>query len=542
MKRPHRVLVVDDQQIWRETLRKALQGHGCLVDLAESTSEALEALEHNFYHLLVVDIRLVDADETNTEGMELLNELSRRGLTGGVEVIMLSAYGTMDQMRESFTQYDVADFASKNNFLDVDFLKQVDKVFTTRVEVNLDLRIDWEKGYEPKQLVVGVLLGKDRVKRDTDLQALAATELEDLLCRLFSNANHLFVSSLSTGQSGASVLWSQPFYDTGGARPVVVKFGDFRSIDGEYQNFHKYVQPFITGGRSTSIPNGGLQRTVRLGGIIYTLLGADVNQLQSFGRFYGRSEATEIIRVLDQLFTDTCSAWYSSPGRSQPLNLTEDYQRLLGFTIEKLEADLSNLKSVQGKHKLKFNSLGDERNFTNPLFEMHEQKFIKSSYVTITHGDFNETNILVDDSGHTWLIDFGRTGMGHILRDVAELDSVVRYKLLAAGDATLEERLRLEEALCNTRHFRELDKLASSFKTDNPAVEKAFLVTLHLRRIAQKIVPPQPNDDMGEYYIALLYNAVNTLRFYSLDPIQRQHSLLSASLLTDQLAQASRLL
>lgn len=542
MKRLGRVLVVDDQEIWRETLREILQGHGFLVDCAAATSEALAFLESNFYHLLILDIRLVDADESNIEGMALLDELNRRGLAAGVEIMMLSAYGTMDQMRESFTQHKVADFASKNNFLDVDFLKQVDNLFDLRMKINLDLNVDWEKESEPKQLVVSLVIGGGRIKRDTPLQDLAAAELEDLLCRLFYNANHLFVSPLAAGQSGASVLWVQPFYDAGGARPVVVKFGDFSSIDDEYRNFHAYVQPFVSGGRSTSIPNEGLRRTTRLGGIIYTLFGADANQLESFGSFYQHASAPEIAPVLDRLFNDTCSAWYANPGKLQPLNLTEDYQRLLGFTAEKLENDLANLKSVQGKHKLKFTSLGDDRSFTNPVLELREQKFIKSSYISITHGDFNETNILVDDGGHSWLIDFGRTGEGHILRDVAELDSVVRLKLLGSDVATLEERLKLEEALCSIRRFREIDRLASSFKTDNSAVEKAFAVALHLRRIAQRVVPQQPNDDMGEYYIALLYNALNTLRFYSLPAIQRQHALLSASLLTDRLAQTSRLL
>ncbi len=58
---------------------------------------------------------------------------------------------------------------------------------------------------------------------------------------------------------------------------------------------------------------------------------------------------------------------------------------------------------------------------------------------------------------------------------------------------------------------------------------------MHLRTLAHKLVAQNPGDDISEYYIALFYNAVNTLRFYGLSSAQREHALLSASLLADQL-------
>src|SRR3712207_7483701 len=64
-------------------------------------------------------------------------------------------------------------------------------------------------------------------------------------------------------------------------------------------------------------------------------------------------------------------------------------------------------------------------------------------YTTLfrSHGDFNPQNILVDAAHHPWLIDFMRTGPGHILRDVALLESATRIYLMAPDDASLNERL-----------------------------------------------------------------------------------------------------
>jgi hypothetical protein len=64
---------------------------------------------------------------------------------------------------------------------------------------------------------------------------------------------------------------------------------------------------------------------------------------------------------------------------------------------------------------------------------------------------------------------------------------------------------------------------------------KAYSIVVHLRNLARHIVKQNPNDDFNEYYAALLYNALNTVRFMTLEQEQREHALLSASLLASRL-------
>ena len=97
MNRKGRILIVDDQEHWRKALVEILQRGGFYADSASSTSEALECLQKDLYHLVVLDIRLVDI-AGNEEGMGLLGELERRGLSEATKVIMLSAYGTQEYM------------------------------------------------------------------------------------------------------------------------------------------------------------------------------------------------------------------------------------------------------------------------------------------------------------------------------------------------------------------------------------------------------------------------------------------------------------
>jgi hypothetical protein len=441
-------------------------------------------------------------------------------------------------MRVAFRDHKVADFLSKDDFNNRAFLESVRQVFSKEVNINLELDVLWQEVNGPQQVVLNLEVDGIRLKRNPTLQGQVALELDDLLCRLFHQAKSVLVRPLALGQSSTGVLWVQPFYTTGGGRAVVVKFGDFHKIEEEYFNFKEYVQPFIGGGRNSTVLD--VRRTPHLGGIMYSLLGADDEHLEDFGSFYRHADVSQIKIVLDQLFLSTCRAWYANAGQLHPYNLTADYQEMLGFTLEKLEHALSELlqksvlqKSVQGKQALFFKALNSERAFTNPVLAMTGPPLMRTTYISTTHGDFNQHNLLVDTTGHTWLIDFQATGRGHILRDVAQLDSEIRFILLAPEEATLEERLQMEEALCNTEHFSQVEQLVNNFPTENRALEKTYATIVHLRSLAHKLVAQNPSDDISEYYIALFYNAVNTLRFYSLPSRQREHALLCASILAD---------
>src|SRR5579884_489443 len=530
MDRKGRILVVDDLKSWREQLVEALQHAGYHTDAASSIAQAAMLLKEHLYHILVLDVRMQPSDPNNIEGIELLRELSQQGLTKAIKIIIISAYGTKEQTRDAFKEFEVADFLFKDEPFNMQkFLQAVQQIFAT---VNLGLEILWQGIEGPEQAILDLEINGISARSDVALRLRLATELEDLLCRLFYRATKIMARPLTAGYSGMRVLRVQPGYPGGTGHEVVVKFGNAHAIKKEYRNFKELVLPFLGGGRNTIALD--FRRTPYLGGVIYSLLGTVNDQMIDFADFYFNSDETRINSTLDGLFQDTCGAWYANCGNLEFLNLTGEYMRSLEYTPSILERAFEQL-AIEDREQISFVHLKNRRTFTNPRVLLAGHPFICSTYQCITHGDFNQRNLLIDSDGHVWMIDFQETARGHILRDVARLDSIIRFQLLRPEDATLKERLHLEEALCSIEHFGQIEQRENPFSRSNRTLAKAYAVVMHLRKLAGILRRLTPNENLHEYYIALLYYAVNTLRFSQLPVDQREHALLSACLLVDRL-------
>ena len=347
MDRQGRILIIDNLEQWRQALVEILLGGDYLADSASTISDALKLLNENFYHLLIADIRMEETNGSNIDGMDLLRELNKRSLDEATKVIMLSAYGTEDQMRTAFRDYKVVDFISKDKFTKSVFLESVQRAFSDELDINLDLEILSQSRSRLEQIVLVLIIEGSSIKRNTPLFMQIAAELDDLLCRLFHEAKGVLVRPLSSGYSGVGVLRIQPFFNNKGVgRELVVKFGEVRQIEKEYKNFKEFVEPFLGSGRNTTILD--MRRTTHLAGILYSLLGASSDELVDFGTFYNQSDLFQIEKALDQLFFNTCGAWYANHDFPYPLNLAADYQQLFNYTQKELEHVLSRkLKSVR---------------------------------------------------------------------------------------------------------------------------------------------------------------------------------------------------
>jgi len=84
------ILVVEDQQNWQKALLSLLGEEGYSVSIATNFQDAKEEILNKEYDLLILDVRLIDEDIYNIQGIELLH--LAKSLKAAPKVIILTGY------------------------------------------------------------------------------------------------------------------------------------------------------------------------------------------------------------------------------------------------------------------------------------------------------------------------------------------------------------------------------------------------------------------------------------------------------------------
>ena len=89
-----RILVVDDDESIRKTIKAILEEEGYIVDICENGKEAIEKSNIQFYNLALIDIRLPDM-----EGTKLLTAM--REATPRMVKIIITGYPSLQNAIEA---------------------------------------------------------------------------------------------------------------------------------------------------------------------------------------------------------------------------------------------------------------------------------------------------------------------------------------------------------------------------------------------------------------------------------------------------------
>ncbi len=134
-----KVLVVDDEQVIRNTLKEILEHENYEVDVAVDGMEAMKMLLDKEYNVVLSDIKMPKMD-----GMELLETIQEKGID--TSVIMLSAHGNIEIAVDA-TKKGAYDFLEKppdlnrllltvRNAMDRTDLVTQTKVLTKKIKKN----------------------------------------------------------------------------------------------------------------------------------------------------------------------------------------------------------------------------------------------------------------------------------------------------------------------------------------------------------------------------------------------------------------------
>jgi len=526
-----RILVVDDVPDWRAMLTGLLSEEGYHVKMAGSSSETLRLLARERFHVAVLDIRLDETDEGNTEGLDLMHRV--RAVDPTMAIIILTGYANLDMVAKARRPDETGvspafDFVEKEK-IGQDLLPGIKRALQSVVRINDDLVVRDEEDFFRKA-ARRLRFTETRKPSEADLYE----EIEELFRKLFSDCQEIAVHPVSQGYSGTVVVRVKPHYcDRGPGEAVIAKCGERSAVEREVIAYDTRVKGVVGGHR---LPQRlDVARTRSLGGIIYSFAGVPFGEVRDFVTFYQEESPSELEKVIEKLFRETCFPWSRKGCSPKFYYFTDHYRSLLGLKQTALERAFN--KMLESKRNTCFelaDGIGEtirlinqDVSLPNPVWFVGKHPLFCPTHVCTVHGDLNGWNVLVDRHGDVWLIDFGKCGEGHILQDFTALESFVKFSLVSTDN--LGALYEWERGLLAFADFHASPGLVNNLGLEE--LDKAFATICKIRQLAYETV----GEHMTEYYIGLLFHALKILTILDLPRETREHALISAALICERL-------
>ena len=514
------VLVADNDPDFLDTRAEFLEQAGYRVLKAYTLEQARQLLTEAHVHLAILDIRLEnDDDEKDVSGLTLAKDPDFRP----IPKIILTNFPTYQAVREALGPAldglpPAVDFLSKQEGPEP-LVQALERAFAQHVRINWDLHIRWGRRDEllPPHLV-------SLISPDLPRERLSdrAGELEDLLRKLFYEYRQVTIGRILTRREGWILLTAFAYPAQGPEEQFVVACGQRAKTQVEEEHYRSSV-PCKAGGRATGLVKPA--ETIHFGAATYHMVGCtDVEEVTTLTQLYHQQSTDKILAVVEDLFRITLRPWYDKGPEKQDqpievfcrewlepdgkaLSQPELEKRVNGICQAALAAGVKGLDC--SPHKLIFRSSeGTEFPYPNPAPYLYEERITISppTLCGITHGRLDGASVLVDRSGQTWVVDFGRTGLGPLVRDFVSLETSVKFDMLRG--ANVAERHELERRSLAVRHLGE----GIDAEGVGPEVEKALRVIGQIRSQAADVVGPK----MAPYLMGLLFCALE--RFLGYQP------------------------
>jgi FixJ family two-component response regulator len=517
-----RILVVDDESRVKKDMVRILKRKGYIAiapegaghSLVENTMQAARSFRP---HVAIVDISL-DGNEANRGGITLLEELK------SAWCILYSGKLSIKLTREIQRKYPRVTWIEKDDKTQI----LLELIAEKASEVSASERnrfITMTPGWSENTLKA--LLGKDT--------SAPAGLVDDILAQLFPDSSRVELESLdqsivtlqsvSRGHSAVTKV-----YHDGKFEPQLVKLAPADAIEREAANYRKHIEGNL-GGRF----NAQLVRNVLfwdLGGVLYNFLDQAGPKLVTFHEHYDKSlDPASILAPLRHFYLGTWRNFYDHPSPGPDDERLGDYY----YRIFKLNERMTSFANQEEQNLIP----GIDMPLLNPvqwLSRHMQQSFLVSYRLAITHGDLHSDNLFVDDE-HAWVIDFERTGPGHILRDFIEMEVDIFTRLGPGniGEEVNKDLLVAGLILANELNFN-LDPDLCRHIT-HPSINKALDVIREHRKICAEIAHP---SDFREYLWGLLFDLVYLVTHIIQDKTQQERALLLGGIICERLKRGNK--
>ena len=313
-------------------------------------------------------------------------------------------------------------------------------------------------------------------------------EHEDALClirRLMATpgvgiacigANAATLEALNGSRSAAHVFKLTPLFGPDcqvSGHPVVVKIAPGAVGVGEKANYDKFVRSTLpTMCRPELL---AFARTRDHSGLCYSFVGGNEGaRMDTLTDYLQRGDTTQLELFLRSIFDLTGDTWYSPHLIREECDIAQRYlDRYFTRSREAFESEatlrLCAARYFNAQQKSEWCVIGRTR-FPWPHSVLFATDRKRSYHSCILHGDLNTDNIIV--AHDLTLIDFQRTGRGHVYEDLVHLEASVRINY--PRDASFGEILETERRIALGQRQFPTDPYATTIQEIRDAAFRYF--------------------------------------------------------------------
>jgi CheY-like chemotaxis protein len=495
-----RVLVVDNDPEVRESNVTKLRYWDYEPVAARGTGRALleDAVEQARAwrcQLATVDLHLIDDhDHADWSGLELIRELMP------TRSVIHSGSVNYRTVRDALSNSLVLAFVGKSE--SPEYLREVlDRHAAAHCACRHPVRIEWPGSLSSAE-VARLLF--------PDTPGVPEDEAADLLVRLFPKASVLQLDYLGSHRPASPSL-PRPRSIVlkareDGNQPVIVKLARAQKMEQEVEKYELYVRRRLGGNFYPILEESSLLWDI--GGAVYSFLGS-ADEIVPFSKFYTSAEARtkHVVDSLGKFFNQMWLPHYGQKALRAESSLAKLYFSVWygDWWLKRLDEHsqagrvTAALGCWPGWQRL---GLPEPVRWLHERIEQEMQGEPVPFRVAVTHGDLHSENLLVDTGSHNaWVIDFERTGYGHIVQDFVELEGDLLTHLAADPGEDYDRLYALFVcAAAPTRLGR-----PSRVKTGDTGLGRCMAVLRFLRRTAAEVTGV---EDGREYLYGLLLNTL----------------------------------
>lgn len=335
-----------------------------------------------------------------------------------------------------------------------------------------------------------------------------ATRIIQLICMHWSRAH---LRPLAGGYSGSLLFLADGWKGNARTEPFVVKIDEFGQMRREIEGYHQ-VKDFF----GKHVPTFGYpvseRESLGVGMELAAMEGRPTTLQDHFERAEDEASTARFFGLLDKTLELVSEKLYANTRqRTQVVPY-----RAFGLHVEQQGHYLRRNGEVIQEYMDEF-GVGSEAPELEQLFALlrlaTRNEDSLESEVCVQHGDLNFANVICDDGGNIWFIDWTHTGVYPIELDFCKLENDVKFVMSKAFEIEDLPRLRkFGDYLLSQRIPGEVDELPDELQFAKWDLRFRKMLGA-VRRIRKACFALKKSDDWLVYRIGMLRYATHNLSF-----------------------------